>query len=132
MMMVVLTCIMTGNLSLSIAMLAPKEGGPPLFLLAVINMLAPGAWPASERRLAGGGRCSVVVLPWCCCGGGGGCSEQATDGCNHRDVHSQCHHTNHKAAILPTALAIESSTSHAEQNDMIHCYHIHDTAVGTL
>lgn len=45
------TCNMTGNLSLFIAMLAPKAGLPPLSLLAVISILAPGAWSAFESSL---------------------------------------------------------------------------------
>jgi len=48
------TCIMTGNRSLSIAMLAPSDGFPPLSLLAVINMFAPAAWFTSERSLRRG------------------------------------------------------------------------------
>ena len=48
------TCIMTGNLSRSIAMLAPREGFPPLSLLAVITIFAPGASSTLESSLGGG------------------------------------------------------------------------------
>lgn len=62
----IVTCIITGNLSRSIAMLAPREGLPPLSLLAVITIFAPGASSTLDSSLSTGQRwrwCSRPSLP---------------------------------------------------------------------